>query len=284
MPNYKIAGMILNFDYLTPNYLKDNIEKYEVDDSNYDLKITSTIKAQILPVNNKPRFINKTRAIYDLEDEFIQDIFKDSKIIERYRIDKTFKEVSMEYTKELGDALSEHEYVMAGLLFIEMLLYHKKVALHASGILYNGHGILFSAPSKTGKTTHTNLWKEVEEDILIINDDKPIIYQEEGSFVVSGSPFSGKTKENSNITAPLKAIIFLKQGKENKIIPLNDVEKINHIMRNILRPTTKTLLDSSLDVIENLVETIPMVLYETTKELSSVTVIKNYIKELDHEN
>ena len=48
--------------------------------------------------------------------------------------------------------------------------------IHGSSLALDGRGYLFTAPSGTGKSTHSRLWKEVFGNrVIMINDDKPFL-------------------------------------------------------------------------------------------------------------
>ena len=56
------------------------------------------------------------------------------------------------------------EYLLMGARFYEKLLYFKGMLLHASAVVVDGEAYLFTAPSGTGKSTHTGLWLEYFKD------------------------------------------------------------------------------------------------------------------------
>lgn len=73
------------------------------------------------------------------------------------------------------------EYMGTGTFFYKTLLRFDGMMLHASAVAADGEAYLFSAPSGTGKSTHTALWQELlgKDKVLIINDDKPAIRKKE---------------------------------------------------------------------------------------------------------
>lgn len=94
-----------------------------------------------------------------------------------------------------------------------------RVFFHGSAIAVDGEVYLFTAPSGTGKSTHTRLWKQhLGEHAVMVNDDKPIIQMKtDGNIIVYGTPWDGKHRLSNNIGLPLKGICILSQAKENKI-------------------------------------------------------------------
>ncbi|MBP5381023.1 MAG: hypothetical protein J6Y39_04760, partial [Bacteroidaceae bacterium] len=67
------------------------------------------------------------------------------------------------------------------------------VLLHASVIRKDGKGYLMTAPSGTGKSTHTYLWYKNIPGCDLMNDDNPVVRIVEDVATVFGTPWSGKT-------------------------------------------------------------------------------------------
>ena len=89
---------------------------------------------------------------------------------------------------------------------------------HGSAIAYKGSGVLFTAVSGTGKSTHTAFWKEVfPEEVIYVNDDKPLIRFDGKVPYVCGTPWNGKHFRGNNVDVPLKAVCLLKRGLENEM-------------------------------------------------------------------
>ena len=96
--------------------------------------------------------------------------------------------------------------------------------VHASVIRNNGYGYLFTAPSGTGKSTHTHLWYQYIPGSDLMNDDNPVVRIVEGESRIYGSPWSGKTPCYRNIWAPVGAITRIEQQPENTIRRMAPVE------------------------------------------------------------
>ena len=64
--------------------------------------------------------------------------------------------------------------LMNYLAFEDVLVNHQGFILHSSFISWQNNGILFTAPSGTGKSTQADLWKKYE-DADIYNGDRTII-------------------------------------------------------------------------------------------------------------
>lgn len=109
----------------------------------------------------------------------------------------------------------------------EKLLEDNILLFHCSAIELDGKAYLFTAPSGTGKSTHTRLWREVfGNQVTMINDDKPLVSIPKESLCddigddtirVYGTPYGGKDGLQNNKSAPVAAIVILHQAKENTI-------------------------------------------------------------------
>ena len=100
---------------------------------------------------------------------------------------------------------------------ISYALIEKQVLLvHGSVVVADGEAVLFIAPSRTGKSTHTRLWTELPDaHAFVINDDKPLIRIGEKAPTVYATPWGIVTAPEKR-SAPLKALVHLQRG-ENRI-------------------------------------------------------------------
>lgn len=145
------------------------------------------------------------------------------------------------------------EYIWTGAIFYESLVHFNGFVLHASAVVMDGKAYLFSAPSGTGKSTHTALWlKHFGEKAAILNDDKPAIRVIDDKIKVFGTPWSGKTDLNLNMDAELAGICFLERAESNYIEEISKGEAIVRIFNQTLRPNVEKDMDlllKTLDVV-----------------------------------
>ena len=122
-------------------------------------------------------------------------------------------------------------------LSAERLARFGAVTVHGSAVGLDGEAYLFTAPSGTGKSTHTRLWREVfGERAVMINDDKPILRCTDAGVFACGSPWNGKHRLGSAVALPRKAICFLHRGTENRIEPTGGSSAYLALLRAALRP------------------------------------------------
>lgn len=160
------------------------------------------------------------------------------------------------------------------------LLHHNAFMLHASGICYQGNAVLFSAPSGTGKTTHTKLWQEYDPAAFLLNDDSPIIrFMKDGKAYACGSPWAGASGEGKNVIVPLKAIVFLQQGDENRITRLQTFPALQRLLACVNRPVDAVLMDKLLTLIHLLLSDTPCYELICRPDIEAVETVKNALFE-----
>ena len=151
------------------------------------------------------------------------------------------------------------EYMRVGSLFYTALIDNGGFLLHASAVVVDGVAYCFSAPSGTGKSTHTSLWlKEfADRGAYIINDDKPAIKLVDGVPMVYGTPFSGKHNINVNTSVPLKALCFIERSESNSISRITPLKAAASVLDQTIRTTDENLMDKLLENLESVVTQIP---------------------------
>ena len=157
------------------------------------------------------------------------------------------------------------------------LISKNQFVLHASNIVYEGKSVLFSAPSGTGKSTQAMFWKE-KKGAEIINEDRAIIYEENGQYYASGCWATGKAQTCKNVTVPIRAIVLLEQGPDNLLKPISPVQKF----RKLIEQCTfdgKNEQDCQLmiQMILDLVERVPIVNYACINDISSVEALERHL-------
>lgn len=105
------------------------------------------------------------------------------------------------------------------------------VLTHASSVIHEGKAYLFLGKSGTGKSTHSRMWLNALEGVVLMNDDHPVIrLDEDGNPVAYGSPWSGKTPCYKNMSAPLGGIIRISRAPYNRPRRLSPVEAYASVM------------------------------------------------------
>ena len=146
------------------------------------------------------------------------------------------------------------------------------IFMHCSAIAYHNNGILFTAPSGTGKSTHSALWvKHFGKDVTVVNDDKPLLREQNGNIFVCGTPWDGKHHRSTNIMVPVKAVVVLSQGEENAIRPASRQEALYHLLNQTIRPDNPEQMNTVLNIVEKMIKSIPV--YHLTCNISDEAVM-----------
>ena len=163
---------------------------------------------------------------------------------------------------------NDYVYCESGSHFHFQLLKYGGMMLHSSAVVVDGKAYLFSAPSGTGKSTHTRLWQQIFGDkARVINDDKPALRCIDGIWYAYGTPWCGKDGININTKAPVAGICFLKQAPHNKIRRLSNAEAVQNIIWQTMRRfRLAENLDRMLTNVDSLVRKIPVYELENLPE------------------
>ncbi len=148
------------------------------------------------------------------------------------------------------------------------------LVMHAVSIQDGGRAILFSGPSGMGKSTQANLWAELRGS-EIINGDRTTLVFRSGVLYATGSAWSGNSRIFTELSAPVKAIVFLEQAKEDTARRLTHAEALqNMIPRSYLPYFNQGLMDKALGNIELVMGCTPFFLLRNTATLESVRVLE----------
>lgn len=162
------------------------------------------------------------------------------------------------------DALSvEHLVAMAGGLL-----------LHASYIAYKGRGILFTAPSGTGKSTQAELWHRLR-GAEILNGDRAVLRLIGNAVYAEGLPFCGSSNVCKNASLPLAGIVVLSQAPQTQITALTGVRALSPILsqctRDVWNPGD---LARICDVLSRIIGKVPVYHLGCTPDESAITALE----------
>ena len=160
------------------------------------------------------------------------------------------------------------------------MLRHEGFLMHASAISFDGSAVLFAAPSGTGKSTHAAMWRKAfPGHVAMINDDKPILrFDEKGELFAYGTPWCGKHRLGSNIKAPVRALVFLRRGKENAIKRVSPEEMIGALLDQAARPEDPALMDTTLSLLDRMLERTPLFILYCTPDAEAAETAFSALK------
>ncbi|MBQ7433599.1 MAG: hypothetical protein IJV50_09130 [Lachnospiraceae bacterium] len=135
----------------------------------------------------------------------------------------------------------------------EQMPFYDTILFHGSAIAVDGEAYLFTAKSGTGKSTHTRFWRDYfGERAVMVNDDKPLIRITQDGVTVYGTPWNGKHRLGSHISAPLKAICLLERDKENHIEVATAKELYPRLLQQTYRPGNPAAMMQTLQLMDEL--------------------------------
>ena len=153
----------------------------------------------------------------------------------------------------------ECEYMQFGREFYSLLLLYDGMMLHASAVVVDEHAYLFSAPSGTGKSTHTALWlQKFGSDAYLLNDDKPALRVFPDGVYAYGTPFSGKYDLSVNVRVPLRGIAFIERSETNRMERMTGRDALYALLNQTIRPRNVQLYTNLLHVVQVITQTIPI--------------------------
>lgn len=181
----------------------------------------------------------------------------DSVFVSEDKIDTELSQSEEETTREYAESVCIYREIA------EVLPGFDRVVFHGAAITYRDKGLIFTAPSGTGKSTHIKLWRKyLREDVDIVNGDKPILEISDTSVTVHSSPWCGKEGWNKNRSAPLSAICIIKRGLENRIRKISGGEALPFLIKQIYRPKNPTAFAKTLELFDRLLTTVPIFILE----------------------
>lgn len=180
-----------------------------------------------------------------------------------------------DHMKERQPLLSDDdaEYMGTGASFHKQLLNFEGFRLHSSAVVVDGKAYLFSAPSGTGKSTHTSLWMRLFRDkAYILNDDKPSVRRIDGKWYAFGSPWSGKNDISANACVPLAGICMIERGAENEIRPYEAREAVRKLITQLNRPKAAEYRIKLLELLDGFIQDVPIWRLECNMDIGAAIV------------
>ncbi|MDD3766643.1 MAG: hypothetical protein PHF89_05570 [Eubacteriales bacterium] len=262
MNNYKIADICINIQGEVGPFLKEHLAEYKVDcTDSIDITICNmNADSILLPDGQFYRGNFRWNWILPKSGGYaaFQRYPLGQDVVSLFEADKDWKDIRLKLKhveNRVGATVDSRSYVAIGEIFAYSLFKREGIALHSSAIAYNNEAILFSAPSGTGKSTHTALWKKYY-NAVIFNDDFPAIRFIDARAYAYGTPWSGKSKINCNMRVPIKAIVFIERAQKPTIRPISRVEAIGRIMSEVRKPVFPEMMEECLNIIGRLVENV----------------------------
>lgn len=149
--------------------------------------------------------------------------------------------------------------------------------LHASYVYHDGQAILFTAPSETGKSTQAHYWESVK-GAEVVNEDRVIVGCRDGVWYAHGCWATGTAKLTKNISAPLRAVVLLGQGKENRVYSPAPTEAFRRLIPQCSFDDGSAAGQARIiDLVSRLINSAPLVGYDCIHDPSAVEDLEKHI-------
>ena len=138
---------------------------------------------------------------------------------------------------------------------------------------------MFIAPSRTGKSTQAELWRQYA-GAEIINGDRALVKKKDGVWHSFGYPCCGSSDICMNRTLPLEAIVVLEQGTENKIEKISYAKKIRALVTGTeLFRWNQGEIENAFKLAEELAAEIPIIKLVCLPNEDAVESLQKYLEE-----
>ena len=202
-------------------------------------------------------------ARYEYTEEYMRDFLTDA---EDYELCIRVTDEMMERERSINLSIHGEEFepglcesVAVLRVICDYIVNRGGFFLHCSCLRIDGEAIVFTAPSGTGKSTHSALWRRCFGDrVEMINDDKPLVRIRDGRCWIYGTPWNGKHGIGGNISAPIRAVFFLQQAPENSAERVDSFTALSLLMQQTVLPTAREDMAALLDMLGKLIESVPM--------------------------
>lgn len=148
---------------------------------------------------------------------------------------------------------------------------------HASQVEYKGRGLLFTAPSGTGKSTQAGLW-QAHRNARILCNDRTLVRHTDDQWTTYGFPIDGSSPVSCGERAKLGAIILLSQAPQNKIERLPLFKTVARLMPQMVFNTWDN--EARVSITNSLIELIsdiPVYLLGCTPDSAAVECLEKQL-------
>ena len=182
--------------------------------------------------------------------------------------------IRVDYLEKGAHCLCEMTNTFFHLAFEALLIHRNRLCFHAACVETPLGGILFSGPSGIGKSTQAGLWCKYRASRLI-NGDRPILSFHEEGVRAWGSPYAGSSECHINESCTVRAVVLLKQGKENALRRLQGAEAFRAVWSGVTVPLwDMAAAEKACDLTLALLEKVPVYEFICTPDPAAVEALE----------
>lgn len=143
------------------------------------------------------------------------------------------------------------------LLLSHSFIRHNGLIVHGAGGSVQGKGMVFAAPSGTGKSTLSHLLLTSSQNHLF-SEERLILRSSHETWRVWGTPWHGTGSIARNESAPLSALLFLSQAATTSVCQLAPSQALRRLLQVVSIPWySQEWTEQGLALCETLLQTIP---------------------------
>ena len=172
----------------------------------------------------------------------------------------------VDYPGGLWDAMLFH-----ALNIPELLIKRGVFLLHCSYVLFRGEALLFCAGKGVGKSTQAALWEQYR-GAEIVNGDRALLRLSDAGLTAFGSPYCGSSEIALNRSAPVKAVVLLEQGSNNKLSRCVGTQAFSRLMAQITYEPYQS--EQTVDFALGVCERVPVYTMRCVPEKSAVSLLE----------
>lgn len=161
----------------------------------------------------------------------------------------------------------------------EIFIHYGILFLHSSQISYKNKGILFTAPSGTGKTTQAKLWNKYRNAQIICND-RTMIRKVGDVWYTYGYPIDGSEPVRSSAVNELASIVVIVQAPHNNVEQLGVTKAVTSLMSQLVIDVWNAAeLSKAMELLLDLIEEKKVCLLQCTKDEEAVDILEKFLVE-----
>lgn len=184
------------------------------------------------------------------------------------------------FDREIGPMLGYDTVFDAALSLEKRMIEDGAMILHSAYMCLNGKAVLFSAPSETGKSTQAELWERYR-GTRTVNGDRSLLTREPDGWYAGGWPICGSSEICHNEAMPVRAIVMLRQAKENRAYRLPGGQAFRELMAQITSNTWDRAFQTAVaDQLERLIGETPVLRLECDISEQAVACLENCLRTL----
>lgn len=240
------------------------------------------IYVQFYPVTQLPK--PPENAVYEAGNYFVDNSVyycddPEGMPYARLSINPDGRNIGLEYVADFQDRFGYSQIILNHLGLEALLLKRQVLLLHSSFIrLKNGDGVLFSAPSGTGKSTQAELWRK-HRTAEIINGDRAGLRKVADRWTAWGLTYAGTSGIYRNESANIVGIVVLKQSKKNAIRRLRFTEAVRYLYPEItVHRWEPASVDRVMDLLIDMISSVPVFILECRPDEEAVSVLEKALK------